>query len=98
MGDLRITPVGATSAERLELPQLHPPSASFGEALGQVMAEVNDLQLKGGEAARDVAAVQSADMTRTMMAIAKADVSLQFVIQIRNKLLEAYQEMMRMPV
>jgi flagellar hook-basal body complex protein FliE len=32
------------------------------------------------------------------VAIEKANISFQFALQIRNKLLEAYQEIMRMPV
>jgi flagellar hook-basal body complex protein FliE len=39
---------------------------------------------------------QSQDLQDVVVASEKADISLRFLLQLRNKLLDAYQEMMRM--
>jgi flagellar hook-basal body complex protein FliE len=41
---------------------------------------------------------QSADVHDAMIALQQADLALQFTVQVRNKLVQAYQEIMRMPV
>jgi flagellar hook-basal body complex protein FliE len=70
----------------------------FGAVLGRALGEVNELQLRGREAAIQLATGRAPDLAATLLAIEKANVSFQFAVQIRNKLLEAYQEIMRMPV
>ena len=41
---------------------------------------------------------QGADLARTMVAIQKADLSLNAMTQVRNKLVDAYKDIMNMPV
>jgi flagellar hook-basal body complex protein FliE len=86
---------------------LRPPAGSglapaagegFGAALGQALHEVNELQLRARDAAVELATGRSADVAQTVVSIEKANVSFQLAMQIRNRLLEAYQEIMRMPV
>jgi flagellar hook-basal body complex protein FliE len=99
MTDLRIRSVSeATSVRPVTLPELRQGSPTFGETLGRTIADVNRLQLDAARAATEVASGQGADMTEALVTIQKADVAFQFALQIRNKLLEAYQEVMRMPV
>jgi flagellar hook-basal body complex protein FliE len=91
MPDLRIG--SATGAV-----QLRPSPPGFGEALGRALGDVNRLQLDAARAATEVASGQSQDMAQALVTMQKADITFQFALQIRNKLLEAYQEVMRMPV
>jgi flagellar hook-basal body complex protein FliE len=70
----------------------------FGATLGGMLGEVNDLQLKAQEASVALAADRNVDTAQALVAIEKANISFQFALQIRNKLLEAYQEVMRMQV
>jgi flagellar hook-basal body complex protein FliE len=69
----------------------------FGELLGKAVESLNQTQTDAQEAAVKLAAGQG-DTAETVVAIQKADIALQFTIQIRNKLLEAYQDIMRMQV
>jgi flagellar hook-basal body complex protein FliE len=69
----------------------------FGAALGEALAGVNRLQQESQQAARALAEGR-ADVLDTVVAVQKADVAFQLVLQIRNKLVEAYQEVMRMQV
>jgi flagellar hook-basal body complex protein FliE len=71
--------------------------AGFGQALGQALAEVNRLHTDSQDAAARLAAGQGNTLD-VVVAVQKADVAFQLVVQIRNKLLEAYQEVMRMQV
>lgn len=73
-------------------------AAGFGEVLGKALASVNALQQGGQEAALAIASGKSVDTAAAVVAIEKANVSFQFVMQVRNKLLDAYQEIMRMSV
>lgn len=71
-----------------------PEGKSFGDFLG----EVNNMINEAGQSVKDVAKGQVEDISEVMVAVEKAGVGLDLVLQIRNKLLESYQEMMRMQV
>lgn len=71
---------------------------SFGQIVNKYLDETNQLQLKAGEAVRQMAAGQIEDIHDVMIAVEKSRVSLELVIEIRNRLLEAYRELMRMQV
>ncbi len=71
---------------------------SFGEMLKSHLTEVNHLQTSADVAAQKLASGQDKDIHNTMIAMEKAGVALQLTMQVRNKVLEAYQEIMRMQV
>jgi flagellar hook-basal body complex protein FliE len=62
------------------------------------VSAVNDMQLQARDAAVAMASGSGGDSAQALVTIEKANVSFQFALQIRNKLLEAYQEVMRMSV
>ncbi|MCR4438159.1 MAG: flagellar hook-basal body complex protein FliE [bacterium] len=71
---------------------------TFKEIVNKYLEETNQLQLKAGEAVRQMAAGEIDDIHDVMIAVEKSRVSLELVIEIRNRLLEAYRELMRMQV
>jgi flagellar hook-basal body complex protein FliE len=73
-------------------------ATSFEEVLKASIQEVNDLQKEADEAIRELARGQTQDLHKTMILMEKAELSLKLMVQVRNKLLDAYQELMRMPV
>jgi flagellar hook-basal body complex protein FliE len=75
-----------------------PDSPSFKEVIGDYLEETNDLQMKSGEAIRKMASGELDDLHDVMVAVEKGRVSLELVLEIRNKLLEAYRELMRMQI
>ena len=100
MTDLRITPAGrglATVAP-VRFSELRPAAEGFGATLGRALSDANSLQLKAQEATVQLAAGRAGDTAETLATIEKANISFQFALQIRNKLLEAYQDIMRMPI
>jgi flagellar hook-basal body complex protein FliE len=75
-----------------------PPGASFGEMLKGSLEQVNDLQHQADKAITDLATGGPATLHDTMLALEKADLSFKLMMQVRNKIVEAYQEVVRMQV
>jgi flagellar hook-basal body complex protein FliE len=74
------------------------PAASFADALRGVLAEVQQTGRAAEAAAQDFAAGKSTDVAATMIAAERAAVTFQLMLQLRNRLLEAYQEIQRIQV
>jgi flagellar hook-basal body complex protein FliE len=72
-------------------------SASFLEALKSAIETTNELQ-KGADAAAKNFAAGKGSLHETLIAMEKADLSLRTITSVRGKLIEAYQEIMKMPV
>ncbi len=71
---------------------------SFADTLKESIAEVNDLKLQADEAIQKLATGESTDIQETIMAVEKADVSFKLMMEVRSKILNAYQEVMRTQV
>ncbi len=70
----------------------------FGEMLKTSIAEVNQAQISADRAAEQIAAGETKDLHGAMIKLEEADISLRLMVQVRNKAVEAYQEIMRMQV
>jgi flagellar hook-basal body complex protein FliE len=72
-------------------------SAGFADSLGRLLAATSD-----SDATANTAVGQmmdgSGDVHEAMIALQQADLMLQLTVQVRNKLVQAYQDIMRMPV
>ncbi len=74
-------------------------SPSFADMLGQAVSKVNETQQASNQLANAFEMGQSGvDLTDVMIASQKASVSFQAMTQVRNKLVQAYQDIMQMPV
>lgn len=77
---------------------LQPRKASakdFSEVLKEAIEEVNRLQFEADKAIKDLA-LGKGDLHETIIAVEKAEISFRLMMQIRNKLIKAYEEVMRM--
>ena len=72
-------------------------AASFGEELGRALGAVEQAQLDADGEARKVA-LGGGNLHETAIALEKADISMRVLTKVRNKIVEAYQEVMRMSV
>lgn len=70
----------------------------FTEALNSALQQVNGLQNKAGEAAASFERGETTDIAGVMLAKQQASVSFEATLQVRNKLLSAYKDIMSMPV
>lgn len=71
---------------------------SFAETLQQALATTNALQIEAGQQAELLAAGLVDDAHSVTIAAERASLALQLTVAVRNKALEAYQEIMRMQV
>lgn len=92
--DLLTPPAGLPGAK----PAAEAQKGDFGSHLKNALGEVNDLQQQANQAIEQLVGEGKGDLQQTMVALEKADVSFRLMMQIRNKVLEAYQEIMRMQV
>src|SRR5688572_10108443 len=74
----------------------NPLKAEFSAYLKDAVGEANQLQQMADQAIQQLVARGKGDLQDTMVALEKADVSFRFLMQVRNKVLEAYQEFIRM--
>ena len=79
-------------------PELPGHGGSFATLLQQSLERVDGLQHEADAAARAFALGQAPSIHDTMIAMEKADLSLRLTTKVRNKVVEAYQEIMRMQV
>ncbi|WP_212972435.1 flagellar hook-basal body complex protein FliE [Bacillus sp. J14TS2] len=70
----------------------------FGTYLKNAMDEVNNAQLQSAEATQKLVNGQNIELHDVMITAQKASITMQTALEIRNKAVEAYQEMMRMQV
>ena len=71
---------------------------SFGNMLARSLNDANRLKLEADEAVENLAAGKQKDIHATMIALEKADVAFQLLMQVRNKIISAYETIMRTQV
>jgi flagellar hook-basal body complex protein FliE len=94
LGGLPPTTIPSSIAQTPSRPQ----GEGFHTYLKQALGEVNDLQQKADQAIQQLVSEGRGDLQDTIIALERADVSFRLMMQIRNKILEAYQEIVRMQV
>ncbi len=73
--------------------------SDFSELLTQSIDKVNETQMGAGKLINGFeAGTSDANLSEVMVSIQKANVSFQAMVQVRNKLVEAYNDVMKMPM
>jgi flagellar hook-basal body complex protein FliE len=72
--------------------------ATFGDFLQNMVKEANDSQILADRKMEEVAAGRNKDLHGAVLQMEKADVQFRLLTQVRNKVIEAYREIMRMQV
>lgn len=75
-----------------------PTGESFSNVLGRMVQEVNDKQGAANEAVAALQGGQNVSLHQAVIAMEEANISFQLMVEVRNKLLDSYQELMRMQV
>ena len=71
---------------------------SFKDVLADSIGEVQRLQSEADTTIKKLVSGEIKDVTEAMVAVEKADVSFQTMMSVRNKIVAAYEEIMRMQV
>ncbi len=73
-------------------------SLDFTEIMNKAMEQVNTLTNQSTAQENTLLTGEAQDIHSVVIAAEKADIALQMTLQVRNKVLDAYQEMMRMQI
>jgi flagellar hook-basal body complex protein FliE len=71
---------------------------SFAQMIENLLGDANTQQIQADQAVQQLALGRTDNVHDVMLALAKADMSFRTVLEIRNRLTEAYQEVMRMQI
>ncbi|MCL5961956.1 MAG: flagellar hook-basal body complex protein FliE [Chloroflexi bacterium] len=71
---------------------------SFQNVLGDVVGNLNKLQSEADSSAAKLAAGEPVELHEVLLATERATLGFQLAVQVRNKVVEAYQDIMRMQV
>lgn len=106
----RLQPEGTNGIAPAELKELSPmvspqpelrgtaAPGSFSNILGKLVEEVNTKQVQANASVQGLMAGQNVPLHQAMIAMEEASVSFQLMVEVRNRVLESYQELMRMQV
>ena len=99
------TPLPATSIEMpselgraQEITSAQPTADSFASMLGQMVSDVNAKQNISAQAVSALQSGQAVPLHQAVIAMEEANVSFQLMVEVRNRLLDSYQEIMRMQI
>ena len=92
--------IGEASQLKLSQPRAQAAKSgqSFHDMLSGLVSDVDGLQKKAEASVNDFAAGKVDNVHQVMMAMEKADLSFKFMMEARNKLVDAYRDVMRMQV
>lgn len=93
---LKLAPITGKIIETSE--NTKQPEKTFGEFLDEALNNVNQLQNEASQASINLATGKIQDIAEVTIAAEKATVALHLTMQVRNKVVDAYQEIMRMQV
>jgi flagellar hook-basal body complex protein FliE len=100
-----MTPVHSTApidAIRTSIPKqvttTEPSERTFGDILKTSLNDVNRLQIETDDAIRNLVSGKEKNVHEVMIAMEKAALSLELLVQVRNKVIAAYEEIKRMQI
>jgi len=73
-------------------------AGSFVDILKESINKANEIEKETDKEIQRLATMENTDIHTTMIAVEKADMTFQLMMQIRNKIISAYEEIMRMQV
>jgi flagellar hook-basal body complex protein FliE len=71
---------------------------SFTEVFGKLIDSVNSSQIEAAKSQQLAATGEAADLHQVMIAVEEAGITMDLLLEIRNKLVDAYQTLVRMPM
>lgn len=101
MDDIRIKPIvqpGADWPASSGLTGAAQPTGGFLTSLKEAIEKTNQIQIEASEAVQKFVTGESQNVHQAMIALQKADVSFQLMMQLRNKIVMAYEEIQRMQI
>ena len=96
MTDMKINGVAPGGSISPLRPADKEPASVFDNVMKEAMEKLTQVQNDADKAVQELAA--GGDVTQAVVSLEKADMNFQLMVEVRNKLLTAYQDIMKMPV
>lgn len=102
-----VNPISSSPIQPIHRPQINAPGAKpaekpagedFGDLLKQQLQQVNDLQQQADQNVQQLVSGGPVNMTDVYVATQKAKVAFSLLMEIRNKLVDAYEDVKNMRV
>ena len=90
--------IQSLAQQATKLPAADAKSEDFGKMLMDVIKEVNSSQQQATEMQNAFMTGQNVELHELMISMERAGLAMELTLQVRNKILEAYQEISRMQV
>ncbi len=88
----------ANASASAAAPAAAPATTSFASTMESALKQVNDGQQKAGQLSEAYERGETIDIAKVMLARQEASVGFEATLQVRNKILSAYKDIMSMPV
>lgn len=99
MNDISIQNMSPSQADTLvDNRTTKPDSGSFGQMLKNSIDQVSQLQQQSNESIHNLVTGKHMNIHQTMIAMEKSSVAFELLMQSRNKVVDAYKEIMRTPI
>jgi flagellar hook-basal body complex protein FliE len=95
---MAVDPVAYLPPLRESAQHSRPAQEDFASWLASALGDVNQQLVRADQGLQQLAAGETQNLHQVMIALEEARVGVQLVVQVRNRLLEAYQEVLRMQV
>lgn len=97
--DVRITPLTPALPDLVgTTPVQESPTETFTTFLTDAMQKANDSHLKADAAVKRLLTGEGGDIHQVVLAMEQARMTMTMITEVRNKMLDAYQELSRMPL
>jgi flagellar hook-basal body complex protein FliE len=98
MDVIALTPPEGQPAERAGRSATPTAAGNFGALLHDSLERIGRLQNDADRAVEDLTVGRRTDIHATLIAVEKAGIAMELALQIRNKLLNAYETLMRQQI
>lgn len=98
LGQMQALESLAAGQQAANRPETAPPGVDFAGLMQQAVSEVSQTQMHASSMTRSFELGEQVDLAEVMISMQKSRVSFEALLQVRNKLLSAYQDVMNMSV
>ncbi len=91
------SPTGTVNLPGVSAPQTGGVGSSFGKVIDNLVSTVDAKQTDASNLTRDVLLGKNDQLHQSMIAMQEASTAFGLMLQVRNKVVDSYQELMRMP-
>jgi flagellar hook-basal body complex protein FliE len=95
---MNVDSIGHINQQLSPKPAISHKPGNFASLIQQYVQQTNQDTKAADAASVDLALGKSSNVSETLLAVQKADMSFQLMMSVRNKLVDAYREVMRMQV